>query len=102
MLDHLTPDTVVPASLYERIDALDAWLWQERASFLVVVGEQVLQHARREERSPRSHWWWYLDAIVAGEMKIEFNEETGVYEGLLRKVSGAGALPDSKIESRRF
>jgi hypothetical protein len=32
MLDHLTPDTVVPASLYERIDALDAWLWQERAS----------------------------------------------------------------------
>jgi hypothetical protein len=48
-----------------------------------------------------SHWWWYLDAIIASEVKIEFNEETGMYEGILRNVSSAGALPDY-IESRRF
>jgi hypothetical protein len=65
ILDRLPPEVVVPAPLYERIYDLDAWLWQERASFLVVVGEQVLQHARREERSPRSHWWWYLDELKA-------------------------------------
>lgn len=65
ILDRLTPDEMVPASLYERIYDLDAWLWQERASFLMVVGEQALQHARRGERSPRSHWWWYLDELKA-------------------------------------
>ena len=32
MLDQLTPDAVVPVSLYERIYDLDALLWQERAS----------------------------------------------------------------------
>ncbi len=65
ILDRLTPEEVVPASLYERIYDLDAWLWQERARFLMVVGEQELPHARAGARSPRSHGWWYLDELKA-------------------------------------
>ncbi|MBI3325414.1 MAG: hypothetical protein HYZ81_01750 [Nitrospinae bacterium] len=65
ILDRLPPEVVVPAPRYERIYDLDAWLWQERARFLMVVGEKELPHARAGERSPRSHWWWYLDALKA-------------------------------------
>ena len=65
ILDQLTPDEGVPAALYKRVYELDALLWEERTSVLMVVGEPELQHARRGQRSPRSHWWWYLDELKA-------------------------------------
>jgi len=63
VLDQLTSDDAVPAALYKRVYELDALLWQERTSVLMVLGELELQHARRGQRSPRSHWWWYLDEL---------------------------------------
>jgi hypothetical protein len=51
----------IPASLYERLHELDQLLWKERETFLIVLGEGELRHARQRQRSPRSHWWWYLD-----------------------------------------
>jgi len=29
-----------------------------------------------------SHWWWYLDDIVAEKVKIVFSKETEMYEGI--------------------
>lgn len=63
ILDQLTPEEELPSSLYERIYELDALLWAERDTFLVVLGEEELRHARRGQRSPRSHWWWYVDDL---------------------------------------
>lgn len=63
ILDQTTPDNQLPASLYERIHDLDGLLWQERDTFLMVLGAKELQHARQRHRSPRSHWWWYLDEL---------------------------------------
>jgi hypothetical protein len=63
ILDQLTPDEELPSSLYEHIYELDALLWTERGTFLLVLGEEELRHARREQGSPRSHWWWYVDEL---------------------------------------
>jgi len=64
-LDKSTPEEKIANSLYERIHELDRLFWEERESFLTVVGEKELQHARQQQRSPRSHWWWYLDELKA-------------------------------------
>jgi len=63
ILDRSLPEDKVPPSLYERLYELDGLLWEERRTFLVVLGEAELQHARRQQRSPRSRWWWYLDEL---------------------------------------
>ena len=63
ILEQMPPDESIPQSLYERIYALDALLWQNRHTFLMVVGEKELEHARKQQKSPRSHWWWYLDEL---------------------------------------
>lgn len=63
ILDQLTPDEALPSPLYERIYELDSLLWEERGTFILVVGEEELRHARREQGSFRSHWWWYLDEL---------------------------------------
>lgn len=63
ILDELRPDQDIPLSLYERIYELDAVLWEERHTFVTVLGEKELQHARHQQASPRSHWWWYLDEL---------------------------------------
>ena len=63
ILEASTPDKQISGLLYERIYELDHMLWRERESFLMVVGEPELQHARKQERRPRSHWWWYLDEL---------------------------------------
>ena len=47
----------------EQIHELDRVLWAESETFCMVVGERELQHARQQQRSPRSHWWWYLDEL---------------------------------------
>ena len=65
VLDQATPETEVTRALYERIHELDRLLWEQRETFLMVVGEEELQHARQQQRSPRSHWWWYLDELKA-------------------------------------
>ena len=63
VLDQLTPDEALSSSLYERIFELDALLWEKRQTFLMVIGEEELRHARKGQESPRSHWWWYLDEL---------------------------------------
>lgn len=65
ILDQFGPDEEIPSSLYERVYELDAVLWEERNTFVMVLGEKELQHARHQQASPRSHWWWYLDEIQA-------------------------------------
>ena len=63
VLEKMKPDKPIPQSLYERIYVLDALLWQERDTFLIVVGQKELKYAREHQESPRSHWWWYLDEL---------------------------------------
>jgi hypothetical protein len=63
ILDQSPPEDEIPTSLYEHIHELDRLLWEERETFLMVIGEQELKHARQQQRSPRSHWWWYLDEL---------------------------------------
>ena len=65
ILDQSLPEDEIPASLYERIHELDRLLWEERETFLMVIGEQELEYARQQQHSPRSHWWWYLDELKA-------------------------------------
>lgn len=63
ILDQLLPESEVSGSLYEWIHELDRVLWENRNIFLMVMGERELRHARQQNRSPRSHWWWYLDQL---------------------------------------
>lgn len=86
ILDQLTPDEELPSSLYERIYELDALLWAERDTFLVVLGEEELRHARRGQGSPRSHWWWYVD-----ELKVPPGSVKGQHERLTRAFISAGS-----------
>ena len=65
ILEKIRPDEPIPQPLYEWIHALDHFLWQERHSFLMVVGEKELEHARKQQKSQRSHWWWYIDELKA-------------------------------------
>lgn len=65
LLDASGPEEQIPIPLFEQIHDLDQALWAESEAFRVVVGDRELQHARRQQRSPRSHWWWYLDELKA-------------------------------------
>ena len=70
ILDHSTPDDALPVALCEQVYRLDDWLWRQRARFLAVVGQRELQHARRQQNSPRSHWWWYLDELRLRQIEL--------------------------------
>ncbi len=63
ILEQSQPEDEISASLYERLHELDQLLWEERDTFLLVLGERELRQARQQQRSPRSHWWWYLDEL---------------------------------------
>ena len=63
ILEESLPEEEISNPLFEHLHELDDLLWAEREAFLVVVGERELQHARKQQRSPRSQWWWYLDAL---------------------------------------
>ena len=65
ILDASGPEDQIPVPLFEQIHDLDQTLWAEGATFRMVVGDRELQNARRQQRSPRSHWWWYLDELRA-------------------------------------
>lgn len=65
ILDQSLPEDEIPAFLYERLHELDRLLWEERETFLMVIGERELKYARQQQHSPRSHWWWYLDELKA-------------------------------------
>lgn len=65
LLDTSGPEEQIPIPLFEQIHDLDRALWAESETFCMVVGDRELQHARRQQRSPRSHWWWYLDELKA-------------------------------------
>lgn len=75
VLDQLTPEEAVSSAVYERIYELDAVLWEERNTFLMVMGEQELRHAREGGGSPRSHWWWYLDVLKAPPEQVTEQRE---------------------------
>lgn len=64
ILNKSTPDQEISDKLYEQVYQLDLLLWAEKATFLTVVGVPELRHARQQQQSPRSHWWWYLDSLV--------------------------------------
>ena len=57
ILDKSGPEELMPLSVLEQIYELDLALWAEGEVFRMVVGEKELQHARQQQRSPRSHWW---------------------------------------------
>lgn len=61
----------IPNYLYEQIHDLDRLLWEERETFLMVVGEKELQHAKGLARHSRSHWWWYLDELRRRPQSIQ-------------------------------
>lgn len=63
ILDNSRPDDALPAALCEQVYRLDDALWRQRVRFLAVIGHRELRHARRQQNSPRSHWWWYLDEL---------------------------------------
>jgi len=65
ILDKIKPNDTIPQPLYEWIYTLDSLLWQEKRSFLTVVGEKELEYAREQHKIPRSHWWWYIDELKA-------------------------------------
>ena len=59
----------------QKIDDLDALLRAERSTFLMVVGQEELRHARRGQGSPHSHWWWYLDELPAPPAPVPQHRE---------------------------
>lgn len=63
LLEKSPSEKEISNSLFERIHELDYLLWVERDTFLMVIGEKELQHARQLQHSPYSHWWWYLDKL---------------------------------------
>lgn len=63
ILDKSGPEEQMPIAAFEQIYELDRVLWAESDTFRMVVGDKELQHARQQQRSPRSHWWWYLDEL---------------------------------------
>lgn len=74
-LDFSTPEKTLSHSLYEQIHELDRLLWNEQETFLTVIGGRELQHARQQRRSPRSHWWWYLDELKAPPRPLQAQRE---------------------------
>ena len=71
ILDKSGPEEQIPTSVFEQIYELDRVLWAESETFRMVVGDRELQHARQQQRSPRSHWWWYLDELKALPQPIQ-------------------------------
>lgn len=65
ILGKIKPNETIPQSLYEWIHTLDFLLWQEKRSFLTVIGEKELEYAREQHKIPRSHWWWYINELKA-------------------------------------
>lgn len=65
ILDASGPEEQIPPAIFAQIHELDQALWAESEAFCAVIGDRELQHARRQQRSPRSHWWWYLDGLQA-------------------------------------
>jgi hypothetical protein len=65
ILDASGPEAQIPIPIFEQIHDLDQTLWAESETLCAVIGDRELQHARRQQHSPRSHWWWYLDGLKA-------------------------------------
>jgi hypothetical protein len=63
ILDTSGPDEPIPTPIFAQIHELDQALWGESETLCAVIGDRELQHARRQQHSPRSHWWWYLDGL---------------------------------------
>lgn len=91
ILDQLRPDEEIPLSLYERVYELDAVLWEERNIFVMVLGEKELQHARHQQASPRSHWWWYLDELRAPPEPVRKQRERLAHAFAVPPTSVTGA-----------
>jgi len=70
ILDESLPEEEIPGSVFEHIHELDSLLWAERETLQTVVGQRELRYARQRQRSPRSHWWWYMDELKALPLSI--------------------------------
>ena len=88
ILDQGRPADELSPSLYERLRELDQWLWGEREAFLMVIGKRELKHARQQDQSPRSHWWWYLDELSLVPPRVGVEERTGGFAMAFGPVSG--------------
>ena len=83
ILTQSAPAEAIPSALHERVYELDNLLWDQRPLFLAVVGKKELQHARQQQRAPRSHWWWYLDELrPRPERGIEWEERARLAKAL--------------------
>ena len=71
ILEQSSPKTAFPQRLYNQVYQLDDMLWQHKNTFLQVVCERELRHARLRRQSPRSHWWWYLDQLKVAPRSAE-------------------------------
>lgn len=71
ILDASGPDEQIPSALFEQIHQLDRALSAESETLRMVVGDRELQVARRQQASPRSHWWWYLDELKAPQQPAQ-------------------------------
>lgn len=82
ILEKMKPDEPIPQPLYEWIHTLDARLWQEKHTFLMVIGQKELEYAREQQESPRSYWWWYLDEFkVPREQAVLWKREASLVAG---------------------
>lgn len=70
ILDESGPEEEIPDAIFQHIYELDRLLWAERETFQMVVGEKELRYARQQQRSPRSHWWWYTDQLKTPPQSI--------------------------------
>ncbi len=72
ILEQSRPATELSSILYSQVYQVDALLWQQKTTlFLQVLGERELCHARRQQQSLRSHWWWYLDQMQLPMRMVE-------------------------------
>ncbi len=71
ILEESRPATEISSVLYNQVYQLDDLLWQQKNLFLQVIGEDELRHARGQQQSLRSHWWWYMDQIQLPIRPIE-------------------------------
>lgn len=50
----------------ERLKQADVQLAQQAAAFYGAISRIAdLQSWREQEKAPASHWWWYLDVLMA-------------------------------------
>ena len=76
-IEKLRKNVINVSSYLKRVKKMDEKLFKE-----IEYVQKALDGYMASDDYDISHWWWYLDAVAAGKMKIVFNQETGMYEGI--------------------